>query len=639
MGGVAGCCRLHPHRGQVRRAVQVCWCMQSAVAWVPRRMNPFLTTLAAPLAPCAKACAAAPHPPLRHTHAPLQPGRNCTAGDGGAHRRRWLHHRQRWRQGAGCGACGSGRAGPAGKDLSGRGGGAVGAAGMASARQKGAASSRWMLQAAVAVWRQAHHTVRPASPSPRPPLRRAADCVLPHRGQLGRPLLRAVGGVHARGGGGSHPVLQVRAVCAWVGGGGGWGAQQSVVVGSRLTPACGASKGGHTRLAHRTLPSPTLLPLCAVPPARHHPAMVLVDSSVIAKAPKRLLVRQQGGRGGQLAGAPMGRWCRRSQAAQLGPARARAPTTRVHTAHAHARTPPAPAPPCCRCLAWAMPWPLISRRGRCARPTARTTCAAPAPSPAWPWVRSPPACKLCLRGACAGSAPPPRGAEAHQPAAPSPPAAELCYKTLLADARAALAAVDVSAGAGAGLCWGLLCDHRPLSACPPASPPIHATPSPRPCPSQAQVVTPALERIIEANTLLSGLGFETVGVCVAVSAPPPAPPIASRGGACVHVPSAWQRPQRRATTAAWPCWRLWPPDTRPPAPCSMPPTMASPQRPAPSPTCTERRRAGAWAGGEGIAGGRCHSWPACCHAHRPGCQACNQRAPGDACPRRWRLAR
>lgn len=34
---------------------------------------------------------------------------------------------------------------------------------------------------------------------------------------------------------------------------------------------------------------------------------------------------------------------------------------------------------------------------------------------------------------------------------------------------------------------------------------------PLPCnPPQAQAVTPALERIIEANTLLSGLGFEAV---------------------------------------------------------------------------------------------------------------------------------
>jgi glycerol dehydrogenase len=29
---------------------------------------------------------------------------------------------------------------------------------------------------------------------------------------------------------------------------------------------------------------------------------------------------------------------------------------------------------------------------------------------------------------------------------------------------------------------------------------------------QAQVVTPALERLVEANTLLSGLGFESSGL-------------------------------------------------------------------------------------------------------------------------------
>lgn len=51
--------------------------------------------------------------------------------------------------------------------------------------------------------------------------------------------------------------------------------------------------------------------------------------------------------------------------------------------------------------------------------------------------------------------------------------AKLCYETLLADGPAACAAVD-----------------------------MHA-------------VTPALERIVEANTLLSGLGFETAGLAVA----------------------------------------------------------------------------------------------------------------------------
>ncbi|KAI7840595.1 hypothetical protein COHA_005745 [Chlorella ohadii] len=53
--------------------------------------------------------------------------------------------------------------------------------------------------------------------------------------------------------------------------------------------------------------------------------------------------------------------------------------------------------------------------------------------------------------------------------------AKLCYETLLKDARAACAAAE------------------------------------------AGVVTPALERIVEANTLLSGLGFESAGLCVAHS--------------------------------------------------------------------------------------------------------------------------
>lgn len=53
--------------------------------------------------------------------------------------------------------------------------------------------------------------------------------------------------------------------------------------------------------------------------------------------------------------------------------------------------------------------------------------------------------------------------------------AELCYKTLLEDGAAACAAVE------------------------------------------AQVVTPALDRIVEANTLLSGLGFECGGLCAAHS--------------------------------------------------------------------------------------------------------------------------
>jgi glycerol dehydrogenase len=51
--------------------------------------------------------------------------------------------------------------------------------------------------------------------------------------------------------------------------------------------------------------------------------------------------------------------------------------------------------------------------------------------------------------------------------------AELCYRTLLADGRAALQAVS------------------------------------------AQAVTPALERLVEANTLLSGLGFESSGLAAA----------------------------------------------------------------------------------------------------------------------------
>jgi glycerol dehydrogenase len=48
--------------------------------------------------------------------------------------------------------------------------------------------------------------------------------------------------------------------------------------------------------------------------------------------------------------------------------------------------------------------------------------------------------------------------------------AKLCYRTLLADGAEALRAVE------------------------------------------AQVVTPALERLVEANTLLSGLGFESSGL-------------------------------------------------------------------------------------------------------------------------------
>jgi glycerol dehydrogenase len=51
--------------------------------------------------------------------------------------------------------------------------------------------------------------------------------------------------------------------------------------------------------------------------------------------------------------------------------------------------------------------------------------------------------------------------------------AELCYRTLLADGAAALLAVST------------------------------------------QVVTPALERLVEANTLLSGLGFESSGLAAA----------------------------------------------------------------------------------------------------------------------------
>src|SRR5205823_2279691 len=51
--------------------------------------------------------------------------------------------------------------------------------------------------------------------------------------------------------------------------------------------------------------------------------------------------------------------------------------------------------------------------------------------------------------------------------------AELCYKTLLEDGAAALRAV------------------------------------------QAKAVTPALERLVEANTLLSGLGFESSGLAAA----------------------------------------------------------------------------------------------------------------------------
>ena len=51
--------------------------------------------------------------------------------------------------------------------------------------------------------------------------------------------------------------------------------------------------------------------------------------------------------------------------------------------------------------------------------------------------------------------------------------AELCYQTLLADGAAALQAV------------------------------------------RTQVVTPALERLVEANTLLSGLGFESSGLAAA----------------------------------------------------------------------------------------------------------------------------
>lgn len=50
---------------------------------------------------------------------------------------------------------------------------------------------------------------------------------------------------------------------------------------------------------------------------------------------------------------------------------------------------------------------------------------------------------------------------------------KLCYDTLIEDGAAAVQAVEVNA------------------------------------------VTPALERVVEANTLLSGLGFESGGLCIA----------------------------------------------------------------------------------------------------------------------------
>lgn len=85
--------------------------------------------------------------------------------------------------------------------------------------------------------------------------------------------------------------------------------------------------------------------------------------------------------------------------------------------------------------------------------------------------------------------------------------AHLCYKTLLADAEAACAAVEVCGGRGAlqaarlWLCHIWHQQSRPLASFPCRHHSLNAT--------QAKAVTPALERIVEANTLLSGLGFES----------------------------------------------------------------------------------------------------------------------------------
>lgn len=90
--------------------------------------------------------------------------------------------------------------------------------------------------------------------------------------------------------------------------------------------------------------------------------------------------------------------------------------------------------------------------------------------------------------------------------------AELCYNTLLADATAACAAVEVR------LPLPLRAARSPYAG-PGKLQPMCLLPSTTYQPSQlqAKVVTPALERIVEANTLLSGLGFESAGLCVAHS--------------------------------------------------------------------------------------------------------------------------
>ena len=119
--------------------------------------------------------------------------------------------------------------------------------------------------------------------------------------------------------------------------------------------------------------------------------------------------------------------------------------------------------------------------------------------------------------------------------------ARLCWETLLADAVAALAAAEVRAGLEGWCCQGhswlvvwpggsshrggltllqlcmflkpaLLMMAVAIAACHWRSIVWNGACLPLP---QAQAVTPALERIIEANTLLSGLGFESGGLAVA----------------------------------------------------------------------------------------------------------------------------
>ncbi len=94
--------------------------------------------------------------------------------------------------------------------------------------------------------------------------------------------------------------------------------------------------------------------------------------------------------------------------------------------------------------------------------------------------------------------------------------AKLCYETLLKDARAACAAAEVRySGHLQLLCRLPRCAAvHPLGCRQIPQPGLAASPcslstSTKPLLMQAGVVTPALERIVEANTLLSGLGFES----------------------------------------------------------------------------------------------------------------------------------